>query len=193
MDSLFAPLPRAVEVDGVRYPLHTDFRVALRILAAFEDEGLAAYEQQGIMLSLLYEGRPPPDLTAAARLGILFLNCGKTPAAAEEAASMQTGRLFSFSHDAPLIWAAMQRSHGVDVLDGPMHWYRFAALFADIAEDTFFSRIVALRRAQRLGTLTREQRRCAAQLEGYLRLPEAGAQGQTEETRAFFAALEQGE
>lgn len=188
MQTLYGELPRAVRIDGAEYALRTDFRVALRILCAFEDENLTPFEQQGILLELLYETLPP-DAGEAVRLGILFLNCGQEDSGDHEDAQTQTGRIFSFSHDAPLIYAAMQRSHGVDISDAPMHWYRFAALFSDISEDTFFARIVALRRAWQQGTLTPEERRAAHLLRKWMHVPQAPM---TEEERAFFDALREG-
>lgn len=187
MNNLYAALPQAVCIEGKQYPLYTDYRVALRVLAAFEDPALTLLEQQGILLALLYGGAPPSNTALAVHLGVLFLNCGRP--APEQPAGFGP-RLFSFTHDASLIYAAIQRSHGVDVLAQPMHWYRFAALFSDIGEDTFFARLVALRAARLAGTLTPQQRAACAQLGHWLALPDNAPL--TQEECAFFAALKAG-
>lgn len=174
MQNLFCPLPRYVVVQNKRYALNTDYRTALRILAAFEDAELADLEKQGIMLQLLYK-TVPPDETEAVRLALLFLNCGETQTQTEDMPP-----LYSFTVDAPLIYAALRKSHGVDVLAEEIHWYRFVALFCDISEDSFFARLLYLRRASREGTLTPEEKRVAAALKNYMHVPQSKTPEETE-------------
>lgn len=181
MNPLYAPLPRSVLICGVQYPIRWDAQTALRILAAFEDDALADAERQGIMLRLLYP-EIPPDTGEAVRLAVRFLNCGD-----EVPADDGGPRLYSFSHDAALIYAALRRSHGVDAAQ-PMHWYQFAALFFDIDADSLFARVVYLRRQQAQGRLTADERRALAALGDIAVLP----QRQTAEERraaARFRAL----
>lgn len=181
MNPLYAPLPRSVSVGGREYAIRWDAQTALRILAAFEDDALADVEKQGVMLRLLYP-EVPPDAAAAARLAVRFLNCGDEPEQADGP------RLYSFSHDAAMIYAALRRSHGVNAAE-PMHWYQFAALFMDIGADTLFARVVYLRRQRQCGRLTADERRALAALGETARLP---ARAMPEERRAearFFGAL----
>ncbi|MEG2435292.1 MAG: Gp15 family bacteriophage protein [Ruthenibacterium sp.] len=174
MQNLFCPLPRYVTVHRKKYNLNTDYRTALRILAAFEDAELADLEKQGIMLKLLYQN-VPPDESEAVRLALLFLNCGETQTETDD-----TPPLYSFTADAPLIYAALRKSHGVDVLAEEMHWYRFVALFCDISEDSFFARLLYLRRAAREGRLTPDETRMAAALKRYMQVPQQKSAEETE-------------
>lgn len=187
MQTLYAPLPQAVEVDGVRYAVHTDWRTALRMFAALEDEALTEFEQQAVLLRLFYKEALPPDTGEALRLAAKFLRCGQEPEAGGTGAGEPP--LYSLTQDAPLIYAAMRRTYGGNILDEPMHWYRFAALFADLSADTFFARVLYLRRGRRRGTLTPEERRIAGELRRYLDLPTARGAQQGEQAREFFAAL----
>ena len=59
MNPLLTSFPEAVRIDGVRCPLNTDFRVGLRIMAAYEDPGLTAVEKQVVLCRLLYQSQPP--------------------------------------------------------------------------------------------------------------------------------------
>lgn len=181
MNPLYAPMPRSVLVDGKEYVLRWDAQTALRILAAFEDDALADVEKQGVMLRLLYPVTPP-DLAEAARLAVRFLNCGDKPEGADGP------RLYSFSHDAAMIYAALRRSHGVDAA-APMHWYQFAALFMDIGADTLFARVVYLRRQRQCGRLTAEERRALAALGETARLPQRATPEERQAQARFFAAL----
>ncbi|MEG2037178.1 MAG: Gp15 family bacteriophage protein [Ruthenibacterium sp.] len=70
MHGLDAPLPKEVETGGKRYAINTDWRVALRIFTALEDETLAEFERQAVMLRLLYKRAIPPDAGEAVRLAV---------------------------------------------------------------------------------------------------------------------------
>lgn len=166
MQNLFSRLPHTASIDGKTYALRTDWRTALRIFAAMQDDTLADFEKQGILLSLLYE-TVPQNIAEAMRIAALFLNCGKEDAPAES-----TPPLYDFAKDAPLIYAAMQKSHGIDVLHTDLHWWQFCALFCDIGEDTFFARILYLRRGMQTGTLPPAEKRAATLLHEYMALPQ---------------------
>lgn len=185
MNPLFAPLPHSVRIGAREYPIRWDAHTALRILAAFEDDSLADLEKQAVMLSLFYP-EVPPDLEKAARLAVRFLNCGSDGPA-------ESGpRLYSFSHDAPLIYSALRRSHGVDAAQ-PMHWYTFAALFFDIGPDTMFMQIVALRQKRAAGTLTPEERRLFARLGAAAELPQHETPQEKAAAEHFRALLAAGD
>ncbi|MEG2931027.1 MAG: Gp15 family bacteriophage protein [Ruthenibacterium sp.] len=204
-----APLPKEVETGGKRYAINTDWRVALRIFTALEDETLAEFERQAVMLRLFYKRAIPPDASEAVRLAVKFLNCGTAPdspnpseeydANGAQIPSEQAGktrarakdepfRLYSFVTDAPLIYAALRRTYGQDVLAGPMHWYRFVALFADMDGNTFFARLLHLRRGRLTGTLTPDERRVARALGHYMDVPTPHAAQPDEDAQAFFSA-----
>ena len=182
--ALYALPPDSVAVGGARYALNTGHRTALRALAALEDGRLAVFEQQGLLLRLLYKGAVPPAGDEALRAAVWFLNCGR------EDPGPQGPRVYSFSGDGPLIYAAMQKSCGVDLWGPEIHWWRFAALMADIGEDTLFARVVYLRRQRALGRLTPAERRAAAALGTLLDLP--GDSAPRGEEAAFFNCLRKG-
>ena len=45
MNPMLTRFPESVRIDGVRYPLNTDFRVGLRIMSAYEDPQLTRFER----------------------------------------------------------------------------------------------------------------------------------------------------
>ncbi len=184
MQNLFARLPCTAVIDGKSYPLRTDWRTTLRIFAALEDDTLADFEKQGVLLALLYEA-VPSNTAEALRIAMLFLNCGK-----DETAAPDTQPLYNFTKDAPLIYAALQKSHGIDILHTDLHWWQFAALFCDISEDTFFARILYLRRGMQAGRLSPAEKRTAALLGDYMDVPRRNVpDAQTDE---FMKLLKEG-
>ena len=66
MNPMLTRFPESVRIDGVRYPLNTDFRVGLHIMSAYEDPQLTGFERQVVLCRLLYQEQPP-DFTQAVR------------------------------------------------------------------------------------------------------------------------------
>lgn len=156
MNLLTDALPKSFEIDGAVYPIHWDFRTALRIMKMFEDKELLPCEQQILMLQMLFDGVIPANIQKALDLSLLFLDCGIQPSTqGEEAQSPQ--RLYSFTKDANYIFTAISQTHGIDLQEADMHWWKFCALFQDINEDCFFSKLIYLRKQQKVGKLTGEE------------------------------------
>lgn len=144
--------PEAVRVSGEVYSIRSDFKTALRIMQAFEDENLTALEKQAVMIDLLFPN-VPPDLYGAQKAALKFLDCGKTRDA-EKAA----GRVYSFTKDGQFIYSAFLQTYGVDLQTADMHWWKFVAMFNDLSEDTTFEKIRMLRDRHNRGRLTKEER-----------------------------------
>lgn len=156
MNPLIQKLPKAVNVDGVRYEINSDFRNCLKIMMAFEDKELLPPEKQVIMLKLLFGENIPPNIENACRTAVKFLNCGEE--ITEETESAPSGRLYSFEKDAKFIFTAINQTHGIDLESiDYMHWWKFCWLFMDLKEECFFSRIIYLRRQKKKGKLTAEE------------------------------------
>ena len=95
MNLLTDTLPETIKVGDIDYPIETDYRAALRIMLAFEDNELADQEKQIIVLANLFTEHVPDDLDAALTAATWYLNCGETPKQADD-----SQRLVSFSKDA---------------------------------------------------------------------------------------------
>lgn len=167
MNILIEILPTAIEIDGIEYDINSDFRSCLRIILAFEDSSLAAFEKQMILLENLYR-EVPDNLEQAIRKGIKFLNGGKE----EEMSGKSQPRLYSFEKDAPFIMAAFKQTHGIDLETSDMHWWKFMTLFMDMGSDTTFSNLVSLRKRVKTGKATKEERAAAREIEDIFDLPE---------------------
>lgn len=165
MNILTDPLPETVKIGGVEVPICTDFRVCLRVMLAFEDPELTNYEKQAVLLSNLYPWAPP-DMGKAIEQAIVFLNGG------EERAESDAPRLFSFSKDANLIFAAFQQTHSIDLTIAELHWWKFLALFMDLGSETAFCNLVALRKRVKDGTATKEEKQAAWEMGETFEIPE---------------------
>jgi hypothetical protein len=191
MNILTQALPSAVAIDGQEYAINTDFRVCLRVILAFEDEGLTGYEKQLILLVNLYP-QPPHDLKAALEMGLRFLDGGKESVEGEIDASP---RLYSFSKDAGYIFSAFQQTHGIDLEVAELHWWKFLALFMDLGSETTFCNLVSLRKRVKSGKATKDERAAAREMGEAFEIPEPDTRtGEERENEdEFMRALEGGD
>ncbi|MCQ5130294.1 bacteriophage Gp15 family protein [Butyricicoccus faecihominis] len=167
MNALSDRFPDAIEIDGREYEINSDFRDCLTIILAFEDNELTDEEKQAVMLTRLYK-TIPPNLTEACEMAVLFLNCGDT----RQRDTEPHARLYSFAHDADYIWSAYYQSYGVDLESiNHLHWWKFCYMFTDLSEESFFQRMIYLRRRKRDGKLSNEERQAYSQLHDILELP----------------------
>lgn len=166
MNILTEQLPEAVEIDGQEYAIQTDFRSCLRAILAFEDDELTGLEKQAVLLDILYPEKPK-DLGQALALAVKFLNGGRV-----EESESSGPRLYSFSVDANLIYAAFQQTHGIDLQTADLHWWKFLALFSDLGADTAFCNLVGLRKRVKMGTATKEERQMANEMGEMFEVPE---------------------
>ena len=178
--------PEVVEVEGVEHKLNTDFRACLRVILAYEDNELTAAEKQMIMLDNLFP-QIPPGVTAALTAASTFLNGPNPPAKDDEDAGP---RLYSFGHDANLIFSAFRQTHGIDLETADLHWWKFLALFMDLGQDTTFCQLVALRKRVKTGKASKEERTAAREMGEAFKVPEVDNHSleEREAARAFFAA-----
>lgn len=158
--------PESVTIDHTEYPLETDFRNALRIIMAFEDNELTAQEKQIVLLQGLYDVHVPNDLRAGTQYALWFLNGG------EENEDDTNGlRLYSFSKDQKFIYAAFRQTHGIDLQTAHLHWWTFLALFMDLGQDTTFCQLTALRKRIATGKATKEERAAAREMPDLINVP----------------------
>jgi hypothetical protein len=166
MNILINQFPEIVTINGREIPLNTDFRACLHTMLAFEDPQLTMNEKQAVLLSNLYL-EPPDDLRGAMKKAQWFLNMGQ-----ESKESDGGPRLYSFSKDAPFIFAAFRQTHGIDLQTAELHWWAFLALFMDLGSDTFFCQLTALRKRVKNGKASKEEKAAASEMGDLFDVPD---------------------
>lgn len=161
MNILTDALPTAVQIEDTIYEINTDFRNIIKIILAFDDPELAGIEKQVIILALLYKDNiPKKHVVAASKLAARFIS-GPMGESDEEG---DTTRYYSFTKDSPLIYAAFQQTHGIDLQKASLHWWQFIALFSDLGSETIFCNIVNLRRRVAIGEASKEEIKAARRM-----------------------------
>ncbi|MBQ7957211.1 MAG: hypothetical protein IJ279_04155 [Clostridia bacterium] len=189
MSILTEQLPEAVLIDGKEYPINTDFRVAIKIIEAFESEELTGLEKNEIMLELLYGKKNiPENIEEALEMALRFLDgdCDETENSPGEDDSPGDSRLYSFTQDARYIFSGILQTHGIDITTQEMHWWKFIVLFMDLDKDCFFSQLLSIRSRLKKGTLTKEERQWYNENKKIVDLPEHYSEEEEELLGKFF-------
>jgi hypothetical protein len=166
-------LPTAIEINGKEFDINPDYKNCLNIILAYEDNELTGFEKQLVLLSNLYKEFPnnEKDIETAVLKGIKFLNGGMEESEGENQEILY--RLYSFSKDANLIFAAFKQTHGIDLTDTEyLHWWKFIALFMDLGSETTFCNLVSLRKRVKSGKATKEEREAAKEMGEFFEVPE---------------------
>jgi len=136
-------LPEALEVGGTFYNIRTDYRAILDILRAYNDPELDSYEQNLILLDIIYEDCnliPEEHLNEAAQKASEFIDAG-----IKEDKSKPKPRSMDWEQDAPLIIPAVNGVAGAEVRAMKyLHWWTFIGYYMEI-KDCLFSQIVSIR------------------------------------------------
>ena len=166
MNILTDRLPTSLTINGQDYKIKSDFRTALKIILAFEDAELAGVEKSILFYDLLYIDKPE-DVMQALQQGTWFLNGGK-----DEENESDGPRVFSWDRDSNLIYAAFQQTHGIDLAEAELHWWKFLALFMDLGSETAFCSLVGLRRRVKTGKATKEEKQMAREMGSLFIVPD---------------------
>ena len=138
--SLYREPPETITIDGVLYPVDTDFRRWIEfqgILLAKEEDGRKAERLCEFMTSL---GLPPSNNTLESMLEFYS-------AASQEKAGQGKNRpqAFDFEQDSEFIFSAFWECYGIDLSTAKLHWWRFKALFKSLPQDCEICRIMTYR------------------------------------------------
>ena len=138
-------LPKKVVIDGREYSINWDFRVGMKFDEIMESELPDAIKLEKLLI--LYFPKIPDNLEEAVKKILWFYRGGKAKKKEEKKERYKRrsnrGPAFSFSQDAPYIYAAFKEQYGIDLLSQEkLHWWKFLALFESLGEETKMAKIM---------------------------------------------------
>lgn len=139
-NKLYSGYPCEIEVNGVKYPVNTDFRLMMRFELASQKKDRDALIK---IISEFYSGNMPDDPDAAVDGIISFYLCGEKKDTA--GGSGNNRRCYAFDEDSRYICAAFRQQYGIDLNSARMHWWEFSSLFAGLTDMTEFVKIMQYR------------------------------------------------
>lgn len=143
-------LPKSFLINDKEYPISSDFRDIVELEEILSSEELTDAEKGEQALRLFY-GCIPEDVETAVEKLCWFMQCGekenhrrKRRRAAEDGSRQK--EVYSFVHDAGLIYAAFMAQYGIDLADTEyLHWWKFKAMFESLGKDTLMKEVMHCR------------------------------------------------
>ena len=156
MNFLAEKLPEGVVIENRFYPVHTDFKNWIKIAELLEDEKEEKMKNLAEVLSLCYIELP--ESLSEALKGVFDFFSGGDGDSLKKGGGIDSERCFSFKEDGRLIYAAFLSQYGIDLLDEPLHWHKFLALFSALKGDHKLFDVVKIRSCKTAEIKDREKR-----------------------------------
>ena len=144
---MIGELPTSLMVGDQELKIRTDFRIALRILVAYQDVNLTPYERVEVLLTCLYVEpiENIKDLENAVKQAIWFLNGGNY----DEPVSGP--KIMDWEQDEQLIFSSVNKVAGKEVRSVEyIHWWTFLGYMQEIEEGLLTS-VLTIRRKKATG------------------------------------------
>lgn len=132
--------PEYAEVDGIRYKINTDFRVALRCFDVIDDTSICDEERALAVIYLLFGEVPTNRLEDFLRIAGDYLRCGE-----KEAAQESHNRDMDFTADEKYIAASFMSDYQIDLSRVDMHFWQYIHLIQGFTERSVMSRVREIR------------------------------------------------
>lgn len=124
---MFYSLPTTLTVDGVEYPIRSDFRVILEIITMLNDTTLTPIEHAEDALSILFE-EIPQNVEEALKQCVWFINAG-------QAEGKRSPRLVDWEKDFPYIVSPVNHVLGCECrTEKYIHWWTFLSAYMEMKE-----------------------------------------------------------
>lgn len=143
-------LPESLAIAGIAYPIETDYRNVLLILAAANDPDYTPEEKLYILLKRLFREHldriPRGDWEEAAGQAKWFIDCGR-----EDDEKRVHPKVIDWEQDEAIIFSAINKVAGTETRSVPyLHWWTFMGYFMEIGEGTL-SVVIGIRQKKARG------------------------------------------
>lgn len=144
---MIGELPTTLMVGDKELKIRTDYRIALRILVAYQDPELDEYEKVEVLLRCLYEEdiENIENIEDAIREAVWFLNGGNY----EDANNGP--KIMDWEQDEQMIFSAVNKVAGREIRSVEyIHWWTFLGYMQEIDEGLFIT-VLNIRRKKATG------------------------------------------
>lgn len=170
MNLLLDAPPDYVEVHGQPYMIRPDYRTAISFSMLMTDPEIEEEAKLPTALSLFYFPLIPADVEEAVRKMVWFYRGGTDRGNSDQPRSSED--VFSYEHDADLIYAAFWQQYGIDLHQHPdLHWWKFRALFSALGEETELHRVMGYRAMEITPDMTKKQKEFYQKMKRLYRIP----------------------
>lgn len=141
MNILVDKLP--TDYEGLK--INTNFRSFILFELLMQDRAISKEDKIALSLQLFYE-EIPKDIKKALDGIIWFYTRGKDLKEEKKGSGGLKKKIYSYEHDADLIYAAFKDQYKVDLNEvNDLHWFKFKALFEGLKSDNKICEIMGYR------------------------------------------------
>lgn len=164
--------PTTVKIDGTVYPINSDFRTAIAFTMLMTDGDVEEQVKIPLALAMFYPVEPLPENIEEALRQMIWFYRGGHEEPKKQARDVAPGEeVYSFEHDADLIYAAFLQQYGVDLHEKELHWWVFRALFSALNDETEIKKIMGYRAIEITNDMSKSQREFYRRMKKAYRLP----------------------
>lgn len=148
---MIGSLPETLTVDGVEYPIRTDYRNVLQIFEAFQDPELEQAEKWIVAIYLIFEYFSCDDdvfeaiengfdTEEAVKQIMWFISAGK------ETGDKKELPVYDWMQDEQMIFSAINEVAGKEVREVDyMHWWTLSGYFNEISDKSSIAFVMGIR------------------------------------------------
>lgn len=144
-------LPNYIVIGKEKYKINTDFKIWIKFEELLLGGGNASEIFTEAIVLCMDKRVKTPSLPPSFKETIEglcdFYFCRDKSNVKECSSSRTPKRLYSFSEDAELIYAAFLQEYGIDLSESEMHWWKFRALFTSLSGKSKFCSVMKIRAA----------------------------------------------
>ena len=126
--------PKYIEVGGKRYPINTDFRIAIECNRIAEDETIGEYERALAIIYILLGEEALDDIEHHSEMLELikkYMLCGKEPNNKNEEPDMD------YVEDYSYIRSSFRSEYGIKLDEEHLHWWEFNEMIGAMSNSEF--------------------------------------------------------
>lgn len=182
-------LPQEVEIDALKYPINTDFRVSILFEELMQDGEIPQDEKLDLAINLYYKHRPHDRAQAVDRL-LWFYRCGKEIEKTSGGDRVDHKAIYSYEYDDEYIYSAFLQQYNIDLQEiEELHWWKFKAMFKSLRECKFVE-IMGYRAMEIDSKMPKSQQTYYKRMKALYRLPDNRTEAQKQKAIAdSFASL----
>jgi hypothetical protein len=137
--------PKYIEVNGERFSINTDFRIALECEKISRDNSIGEYEKMCAIVYKLFGERAIQDHSLIFEffsLAVKYLKCGKEEVKIEDDGKEPS---LDFEQDEGYIKASFMSDYRIDLDEANLHFWQFYDLMQGLTESSVLNRVRSIR------------------------------------------------
>lgn len=159
--------PTAAEVNGVVYPINTDYQTAKECFAIINDGSISDSERALAVIYKIFGFVPTENGELFLEKAVKFLQCGE-----ESQTESDSAPDMDINYDEGFIEASFMMDYQVDLSASNMHYWKFADLLQGLSEECVLSRVRKIRNYDLSEISDEKERSKMAKAQEALKLPE---------------------